>query len=246
MFQEEKIDIDLNSDTKQPNRAPKKKYIESFETETIIYENAPIHQKVCFFKKAVDWKNMPDRKIMTNIPDLALPNNKISTSKYSLITFLPKNLLEQFSKMANMYFLIIGFMQLIKEISTSSGVPVTWFPLLLIVIISALKDLFEDLKRHRSDKEENCRKTQVLKNGDFVSCKWEDLTVGDIITLEQNEYFPGDVLILRTSEPKGVCFIETKNLDGETNLKQKKAHNDLEFVKNYDAQQVVLIIIMKF
>ena len=41
--------------------------------------------------------------------------------------------------------------------------------------------------------------------------------------IEENNYFPADILILNTSEKKGVCFIETKNLDGETNLKAKNA-----------------------
>ena len=181
---------------------------------------------------------MPDRKILTNLPDMALPNNKISTSKYTLVTFVPKNIFEQFSKMANMYFLVIGFLQLIKEISTSSGVPVTWAPLSFILFISALKDLFEDLKRHKSDNEENKRKTNVLRDFIFKETAWEDLNVGDIISLNQDEYFPADVLLMRSSEPKGVCYIETKNLDGETNLKQKKAHPDLDSLKNMSESQV--------
>ena len=39
--------------------------------------------------------------------------------------------------------------------------------------------------------------------------------------IQENEIVPADILILKTSDPKGICFIETKNLDGETNLKQK-------------------------
>lgn len=47
------------------------------------------------------------------------------------------------------------------------------------------------------------------------------MLVGDLLKLSKNEYAPADMLILNTSEKKGVCFIETKNLDGETNLKHK-------------------------
>lgn len=50
---------------------------------------------------------------------------------------------------------------------------------------------------------------------------WSTFRVGDLIRVEKNDFFPCDVLLINTSEPKGVCYIETKNLDGETNLKQK-------------------------
>jgi len=191
----------------------------------VEYQNAP--KKAHFYSPYPEWKEMPDRKIITNVPDLVLRNNEIHTSKYNCITFIPKNLYEQFSKLANVYFLIIGFLQIIKEISTSGGVPVTFFPLSFILFVTALKDIYEDLKRHRSDHEENSRKTLVLTENGFKKTTWEKLLVGEIIKVQENEYLPADILILRTSEPKGQCFIETKNLDGETNLKHKKSHKDL-------------------
>ena len=49
---------------------------------------------------------MPDRKIYPLIQDHELPNNHIQTSKYTCLTFIPKNLMEQFSKLANVYFLV--------------------------------------------------------------------------------------------------------------------------------------------
>lgn len=50
---------------------------------------------------------MPDRQIYPLVPDLTLPDNKIQTSKYTWLTFLPINLAEQFSQLANVYFLVI-------------------------------------------------------------------------------------------------------------------------------------------
>lgn len=83
------------------------------------------------------------------------------------------------------------------------------------------KDLFEDYKRYQSDREENNRLVNVHDQEKFVKGKCEQLRVGNIVKIMENEYLPADLVILNTSEKKGVCFIETKNLDGETNLKQK-------------------------
>ncbi len=82
-------------------------------------------------------------------------DNKIKTSKYTALTFLPKNLIEQFSKMANVYFLVIMFMQMIDKISITSGSPVMALPLSVVIGVSMIKDIFEDSKRHKSDKQEN-------------------------------------------------------------------------------------------
>lgn len=124
-------------------------------------------QKSCLpcFKRELTWQQMPDRDITSNIQELEMKDNSISTSKYTCLTFVPKNILEQFSKMANLYFLIIGLLQMIDEISTSGGYPVTYAPLTVIILVSALKDLFEDLKRNKSDREENMSQVLVLNEG---------------------------------------------------------------------------------
>lgn len=90
-----------------------------------------------------------------------LGDNSIKTSKYSLLTFVPLNLVEQFSKISNVYFLVLVVMQCIKIISTSGGVPTILPSLLVIISISAFKDFLEDYKRWVSDKQENNRR--ILK-----------------------------------------------------------------------------------
>ena len=52
--------------------------------------------------------------------------------------------------------------------------------------------------------------------------KWQDIRVGDIVHLSNNETVPADILLLRTSDSQGVCYIDTCDLDGETNLKRRE------------------------
>jgi phospholipid-transporting ATPase len=62
----------------------------------------------------------------------------------------------------------------------------------------------------------------MLSGDKFVEKKWTDIVVGDMVRIENSTYFPADLVILSSSEPDGMCYIETSNLDGETNLKIKQ------------------------
>lgn len=104
-----------------------------------------------------------DRRIVATYPDTDLPDNQIKTAKYTYISFIPLNLLFQFSKLANAYFLVIGVMQMIDAISITNGQPVIFGPLTIVVSISMLKDFFEDYKRHKSDHEENTKSVMRLE-----------------------------------------------------------------------------------
>lgn len=66
------------------------------------------------------------------------------TSKYNKQTFLPLNLLEQFRKASNFYFVIIMCMQMVQVISISNGNPAMLPPLLIVVSVSMIKDAYED------------------------------------------------------------------------------------------------------
>ncbi|XP_075869053.1 phospholipid-transporting ATPase ID isoform X2 [Nelusetta ayraudi] len=149
-------------------------------------------------------------------------SNCIMTSKYNIITFLPVNLFEQFQEVANTYFLFLLILQLIPQISSLS-----WFttivPLALVLSITAVKDATDDYFRHKSDNQVNNRQSQVLIRGSLQKEKWMNVRVGDIIKLENNQFVAADLLLLSTSEPHGLCYIETAELDGETNMKVRQS-----------------------
>lgn len=266
--------------------------------------------------------------------------NKIRTTKYTPITFFPKNIMFQFQNFANVYFLvliILGAFQIFGV--TNPGLNAV--PLIVIVIITAIKDAFEDSRRTVLDLEVNNTRTHILsgiKNenvsadnvslwrkfkkantrimfkffefckehmtedgkrrrlqrkrhdlhrqrnsmsdgprnsldsvgsyrpsadygrfsadygrpsldyndtGNIVTgandvsildrslppvpdCKfakdyWKNVKVGDIIRVHNNDEIPADIILLSTSDADGACYVETKNLDGETNLKVRQS-----------------------
>jgi len=78
-------------------------------------------------------------------------NNLIKTTKYTLLTFLPKNLFEQFHRFANIYFLFIVILNWIPAVN-AFGKEIAMIPLIFVLAVTAIKDLIEDRQRYNSDK----------------------------------------------------------------------------------------------
>ncbi|XP_072152042.1 phospholipid-transporting ATPase IA isoform X4 [Bemisia tabaci] len=159
------------------------------------------------------------RVIFINGPQpIKFASNSISTAKYSIISFLPFFLFEQFRRYSNCFFLFIALLQQIPDVSPT-GRYTTLVPLIFILLVSAIKEIIEDYKRHFADREVNHRQVETLRNGNWELVQWRHVVVGDIVKVRNNQFFPADLLVLSSSEPQAMCYIETMNLDGETNLK---------------------------
>jgi len=150
--------------------------------------------------------------------------NLVVTSKYTLLNFIPMNLWEQFRRFANFYFLMIGIFQCIPAISPLGITrPTIMLPLCLVLATSAVKEAVEDYKRRKQDDEVNNKKIEVLRNGEWTTILWQHLQVGEAVRINRDESIPADLVMLASDSPDGIAYVETKNMDGETNLKLKQA-----------------------
>lgn len=87
-------------------------------------------------------------------PNRQYASNKIKTTKYTLLSFLPKNLFEQFHRFANVYFVFIALLNFVPVVNAFQP-ELALAPVVFILSVTAIKDLWEDYRRHRSDKEIN-------------------------------------------------------------------------------------------
>ncbi|XP_068247329.1 LOW QUALITY PROTEIN: phospholipid-transporting ATPase IF-like [Palaemon carinicauda] len=182
--------------------------------------------KLCFWRKRKT-SSQEQRTLYVNnkIPDeidqpTKLPkyaDNRIKTSKYKIYTFPFKNLFEQFRRIGNTYFLCVAI------ISFSIDSPVTpWtstLPLLFVIGVTAIKQGYEDWRRHVEDNKVNNVPARVLREGKMTEVRTRDILVGDVVEVSIEEQFPCDLLLLLSSDPETKCDVTTANLDGETNLK---------------------------
>uniref|UniRef100_A0A8C9YFX7 Phospholipid-transporting ATPase n=1 Tax=Sander lucioperca TaxID=283035 RepID=A0A8C9YFX7_SANLU len=128
-------------------------------------------------------------------------NNRVSTAKYNVLTFLPRFLYSQFRRAANAFFLFIALLQQIPDVSPT-GRWTTLVPLLFILMVAAVKE-----------------------NGAWEIVHWEKVCTHDVVY----------ILSLYYSEPQGMCYIETSNLDGETNLKIRQGLQMTADIKDIDS-----------
>lgn len=123
-------------------------------------------------------------------------NNKVKTSKYNCIDFLPKSILVQFLRFYNFYFLTTVVLQAVPSVSTMP-VYLAALPFVFVIGVSILRELIEDIKRRIQDRKTNNMKALVLRGKKFHEARWADLKVGDVILVHEDETFPADLLLLQ-------------------------------------------------
>ncbi|KAL6625442.1 phospholipid-translocating P-type ATPase [Neocallimastix californiae] len=302
----------------------------------------------CLSNLINEGSTVPSRRVYFNIslPSVALDkfgvpiyqykNNKVRTSKYTIFSFIPGNLYEQFHRVANLFFLFMVTIQAFPVFGVVNPIFAA-MPLSCVIFVTALKDGYEDLKRHREDnkvnnteayilndwtntnypkfgisfhgklkskilnfyhwitnripkqlliffpnsesskyklkkekisdlqlefinenelleiekKDYNINEEQFNENHPFINkdnsnnvskkpnkktgwkvVPWKDIRVGDIILLSTNENVPADIVILSTSEEENECYVETKNLDGETTLKRRTGKKETQCIRD--------------
>ena len=193
---------------------------------------------------------------------MAFMSNRVTSAKYSLLNFVPKNLWEQFQvcvggdlppcamfilfffiffryfspcvtvdcrsslclaqRLSNIYFLGISVLTLMPFSPSDPTSMIGTF--VFVLALSAAKDAVEDHRRHKADKEINTRLASVWDavRQDWTPKMWADLVVGDLVRVERNHSAPVDLLLLASADSAGAAFIDTANLDGESNLKKRQ------------------------
>ena len=150
------------------------------------------------------------------------PPNVIRNQKYSVISFLPLVLYNQFKFFLNMFFLCMALSQFIPVLRV--GYLYTyWGPLGFVVSVALIREAIDDFRRFKRDREVNGSKYVKLTMRGRVSVTSADIKVGDIVFVEKGSRVPADMVLLRTTEHTGACFVRTDQLDGETDWKLKLA-----------------------
>ena len=73
-------------------------------------------------------------------------------------------------------------------------------PLSFVIFVSMIKDISEDYKRHKSDRKENLSKVLIMdvETGEFKQHTWEEVQLGSVVKILENNYFPADLILVTT------------------------------------------------
>ncbi|KAI5192757.1 phospholipid-transporting ATPase [Nematocida minor] len=205
--------------------------------------------------------------VAIHVPKHFVPGkNRVSTTSYSLLTFLPARLFRESTKSFNIFFLILCCIVLVPGLTSFSKS--TYIACVLVIMsVNILKTAVQELKKYSLDQKINTQTLSAIRNGAISEIKREDINPGDRIVIPRSKPLPVDVLLLGAYKEGDAgasldeIYIETSALDGETSLKNRKtlAHlgktgvlqedeintlEDIEF--NYDTETLEGELFMKY
>ena len=124
----------------------------------------------------------------------------------------------------NIFFLLNTILSSIKIFSTKS-LASALLPFIVVVTIGLVLDGIEEIKRYRNDVKANNSKVKVYKNKKLRKLEWKKVKIGNLVKVKKEENFPSDMLVIYSSNKEGNFYLQTSNIDGETNLKERDALN---------------------
>lgn len=156
------------------------------------------------------------------------PDNFISTNKYQYLTLIQRNIFEQFQRLGNIWYLIVTLLEYIPFDLSPMVNTSTTVTFVIVLMLTLIHDAYADYLKRKCDLHINSRGVLVWseERQEFFREKWQEVRVGHIIVVKNDEEIPADMIILATSDPEDICFLETSNLDGETRMSIKKAVPD--------------------
>jgi len=160
--------------------------------------------------------------------------NEIYQAKYNIGTFLPLFLIEQLSRFANVYFVCVSVLQTLPQITITNGLPTSLMPLSIVLMFDGIIQAIEDYRRHLDDDRTNKQTTLAVRPSSdepdrwqFQDIEWQHVRVGDVLKIRRGETVAADCVFLRSQSSDGEtpdrCYVMTAQLDGETNLKLRRA-----------------------
>ena len=132
----------------------------------------------------------------------------MNNQKYTLLSFLPKVLYNEFKFFFNMFFLIIALSQFIPFLKV--GLLITYIaPLVFVLFVTMLKEAYDDILRMLRDRELNLTKYEFVTQTGLRKISAQDIRVGHIIKVHKDQRLPADLLLLKASGTSGSIFIRT-------------------------------------
>eukprot|EP00211_Chloroparvula_japonica_P000091 CAMPEP_0119153234 /NCGR_PEP_ID=MMETSP1310-20130426/48922_1 /TAXON_ID=464262 /ORGANISM="Genus nov. species nov., Strain RCC2339" /LENGTH=1161 /DNA_ID=CAMNT_0007145669 /DNA_START=79 /DNA_END=3564 /DNA_ORIENTATION=+ len=150
------------------------------------------------------------------------PSNRVVSTKYTILNFVPKVLLQEFRRLTTLYFFLVCLITLFPALSPID--PVTSFAGLAFILVTAmLREGYEDLQRNRQDTVENNLWYDRMTPGEaHLPTRSQEIAVGDLLYIKNDQKVPADLVLVSTSDEHGRVYVGTSQLDGETALKQRR------------------------